>query len=149
MYRILQCKRIFEKDDELFIVNGITSFFGQLGESIAAPIANATLVAPLQSQIPAHVPSVSPGSVIQAYCVEEKGAGLVGGTLCNWRIMDWLAGGTIMAGWRFSVQLTGIEPVKVRDEIGALTDYKTWLLVIFTPGSNISNGGYTTRLRQE
>jgi hypothetical protein len=60
-----------------------------------------------------------------------------------------LAGGPIMAGWRFSVQLTGIGLVRVRDVIEAVTEYKTWLLVIFTPGSNISNGGYTTRLKEE
>lgn len=57
---------VFEKDDEIFIANGIASFFGQLGGSIGVPIANAVLIASLQTQVPTYAPSVSPKSVIQA-----------------------------------------------------------------------------------
>ncbi|KAF4988760.1 hypothetical protein F66182_16680, partial [Fusarium sp. NRRL 66182] len=57
---------VFEKDDEIFIANGIASFFGQLGGSIGVPIANAVLIASLQIQVPTYAPSVSPEAVIQA-----------------------------------------------------------------------------------
>ncbi|PCH00736.1 Major facilitator superfamily domain, general substrate transporter [Penicillium occitanis (nom. inval.)] len=57
---------VFEKDDEVFIANGIASFFGQLGRSIGVPIANAVLIASLQTHVPTYAPSVSPESVIQA-----------------------------------------------------------------------------------
>lgn len=54
------------RDNDVFIANGIASFFGQLGGSIGVPIGNALLLRALHSLIPQHAPSVSADSVIKA-----------------------------------------------------------------------------------
>ena len=57
---------VFEDDNDIFVANGIASFFGQLGGSIGVPIANAVLIKALQVRIPQWAPSVSPEKAIRA-----------------------------------------------------------------------------------
>jgi hypothetical protein len=57
---------VFENDNDIFIANGIASFFGQLGGSLGVPIANAILISSLNSEVPRYAPSVSPETVISA-----------------------------------------------------------------------------------
>ncbi|KAL8796088.1 MAG: hypothetical protein Q9182_007422 [Xanthomendoza sp. 2 TL-2023] len=52
-------------DNEVFIANGIASFFGQIGGSIGIPIANALLINGLQSQVPKYAPGVPPDDVVR------------------------------------------------------------------------------------
>ncbi|KAL8704960.1 MAG: hypothetical protein Q9201_001906 [Fulgogasparrea decipioides] len=52
-------------DNDVFIANGIASFFGQIGGSIGIPIANALLIDGLHSQVPEYAPSVSPDDVVR------------------------------------------------------------------------------------
>lgn len=57
---------VFENDNDIFVANGIASFFGQLGGSLGVPIANAILIASLNSEVPRFISSISPETVIQA-----------------------------------------------------------------------------------
>ncbi|KAF1998136.1 MFS general substrate transporter [Amniculicola lignicola CBS 123094] len=57
---------VMESDNDIFIANGIASFFGQLGGSLAIPISNSLLLKGLQHHIPKHAPGISPISVIKA-----------------------------------------------------------------------------------
>jgi len=55
---------VFENDNDIFVANGIASFFGQLGGSIGVPAANAVLVAGLRKQISKLAPGIDPDNVI-------------------------------------------------------------------------------------
>ncbi|EPE30603.1 MFS general substrate transporter [Glarea lozoyensis ATCC 20868] len=56
---------VMETDNDIFLANGIASFFGQLGGAIGIPIANTLLVNGLRSSIPkATGDKISPQTVI-------------------------------------------------------------------------------------
>ena len=57
---------VFESDTDIFIANGIASFFGQLGGSIGVPMGNAILIAGLQHEVAYHDPFISPDAVVKA-----------------------------------------------------------------------------------
>ncbi|KAF1969851.1 MFS general substrate transporter [Bimuria novae-zelandiae CBS 107.79] len=49
---------VMETDNDVFVANGIASFFAQLGGSIGVPIGNAILINALKSSVPKHVPGI-------------------------------------------------------------------------------------------
>jgi MFS family permease len=57
---------VMETDNDVFIANGIASFFGQLGGSLGVPIGNAILIGTLKSNVPQKAPGISPDAVIDA-----------------------------------------------------------------------------------
>jgi MFS family permease len=57
---------VMENDNDVFIANGIASFFGQLGGSLGVPIGNAILIGALKSYVPRKAPGISPDAVIDA-----------------------------------------------------------------------------------
>ncbi|KAL8730564.1 MAG: hypothetical protein Q9166_004018 [cf. Caloplaca sp. 2 TL-2023] len=56
---------VMPNDNDIFIANGIASFFGQIGGSIGIPIANALLIDGLQSEVPKYAPGVRPDDVVR------------------------------------------------------------------------------------
>lgn len=63
---------VFESDNDIFVANGIASFFGQLGGSIGVPAGSAVLIAGLQSQVPSLAPGVSAQTVIVAGALDVE-----------------------------------------------------------------------------
>lgn len=57
---------VMETDNDIFIANGIASFFGQLGGSLGVPIGNAILIHGLKSHVPEKAPGISATTVIDA-----------------------------------------------------------------------------------
>jgi uncharacterized membrane protein len=57
---------VMETDNDVFIANGIASFFGQLGGALGVPIGNALLINALKAHIPVKAPGVSADAVIAA-----------------------------------------------------------------------------------
>ncbi|KAF2704539.1 MFS general substrate transporter [Pleomassaria siparia CBS 279.74] len=57
---------VMETDNDVFIANGIASFFGQLGGSLGVPVGNAILIRVLKSTVPEQAPGISPDAVIDA-----------------------------------------------------------------------------------
>ncbi|PVH92484.1 MFS general substrate transporter [Periconia macrospinosa] len=57
---------VMETDNDIFIANGIASFFGQLGGSLAIPISNAVLLKGLRNFVPKYAPGVSADAAIAA-----------------------------------------------------------------------------------
>ncbi|KAI4121450.1 MAG: hypothetical protein LQ338_006357 [Usnochroma carphineum] len=57
---------VMKTDYDIFIANGIASFFGQLGGSLGVPIGNAVLIAALHSYVPRLAPGVSADAVVDA-----------------------------------------------------------------------------------
>ncbi|PWY86717.1 MFS multidrug transporter-like protein, partial [Aspergillus heteromorphus CBS 117.55] len=57
---------VFENDNDIFIANGIASFFGQLGGSMGVPIANAILLDALHTEVPKYVSNISADAVMDA-----------------------------------------------------------------------------------
>lgn len=57
---------VFESDNDIFVANGIASFFGQLGGSIGVPAGNALLIAALRKHVPEYAPGIDPKTVINA-----------------------------------------------------------------------------------
>lgn len=57
---------VFELEDDVFIANGVATFFSQLGGSIAVSIGESLLVNGLSREIPQHTNAISPQTVINA-----------------------------------------------------------------------------------
>ncbi|MCJ1397655.1 hypothetical protein MMC11_000851 [Xylographa trunciseda] len=57
---------VFESDNDVFIANGVATFFSQLGGSIAVSIGESLLVNGLLREVPKHTQAVSPQAVIDA-----------------------------------------------------------------------------------
>ncbi|MCJ1393362.1 hypothetical protein MMC18_006235 [Xylographa bjoerkii] len=57
---------VMETDNDIFIANGIASFFGQLGGSLGVPIGNALLIDKLRREVSDLASNVSPDAVITA-----------------------------------------------------------------------------------
>ncbi|OJK02334.1 hypothetical protein ASPACDRAFT_50929 [Aspergillus aculeatus ATCC 16872] len=57
---------VFESDNDIFIANGIASFFGQLGGALGVPIANAILLNGLHTEVPRYVTGISADAVMAA-----------------------------------------------------------------------------------
>ncbi|MCJ1377535.1 hypothetical protein MMC17_000630 [Xylographa soralifera] len=57
---------VMETDNDIFIANGIASFFGQLGGSLGVPIGNALLIDKLRGEVFDLASDISPDAVIAA-----------------------------------------------------------------------------------
>ncbi|MCJ1413948.1 hypothetical protein MMC32_000273 [Xylographa parallela] len=56
---------VMETDNDIFLANGIASFFGQLGGALGVPVANALLIDGLYTEVPKFTSAVSPGAVVR------------------------------------------------------------------------------------
>ncbi|KAI4263583.1 MAG: hypothetical protein L6R42_001283 [Xanthoria sp. 1 TBL-2021] len=56
---------VIPTDNDIFVANGIASFFGQIGGAIGIPIANALLIDGLHSQVPKFAPEVASEDVVR------------------------------------------------------------------------------------
>ncbi|TGO50665.1 hypothetical protein BELL_1796g00010 [Botrytis elliptica] len=57
---------VFNDEGDVFVANGVATFFSQLGGSIAVSIGNSFLVNGLAKEVPRHTSAISPQAVIDA-----------------------------------------------------------------------------------
>ena len=57
---------VMETDNDVFIANGIASFFGQLGGSLGVPIGNAILIKALKTNVLEKAPGISLDAAVDA-----------------------------------------------------------------------------------
>ncbi|KAF1992817.1 MFS general substrate transporter [Amniculicola lignicola CBS 123094] len=57
---------VMETDTDVFLANGVATFFSQLGGTIAVPIGNALLLNGLAEYVPRYMPDIKPEQAVQA-----------------------------------------------------------------------------------